>query len=235
MSRNFEKSAESVASRARTGAGRLASRSEKDADGVLPGPGELGAPAKRSEIDGLLARMREGDRDAAAEFITRYGDRVRRRVRGKLSPAMRRVFDSQEILSTIGRRLDTYVHNGNLEAASVNQLWALVFRMTENAVIDKRRLHQRLRATEGGDSAFAQAFAERLRRAEAADPAGAEIEVEAALSSFEDSIDRQILSMWLTGTPHKTIALAIDRSHDATRRRWLAIRAELQRRYAGGG
>ena len=92
----------------------------------------------------LLDRMRSGDRVAAAVFITRYGSRIRRRIHGKLSPAMRRIFDSQDILSTLGRRLDQYVRFGRLAAASEDELWALVFRMAENAVIDKARVFRRL-------------------------------------------------------------------------------------------
>jgi hypothetical protein len=178
--------------------------------------------------------MRGGDRAAAAVFITRYGDRVRRRVRGKLNPAMRRVFDSQEILSTVGRRLDSYVRSGQLEADTVGQLWALVFRMTENAVVDKGRIFQRLRRTEGEDSVFAATLSRRLREAEQRDPVGAEIEVETALRSFDDGIDRQILAMWLAGTPLKEIAIVVERSPEAVRQRWRGIRADLQRRFAGG-
>src|SRR5262245_43990251 len=70
----------------------------------------------------LLARMRAGDRQAAAVFITRYESKIRRRVRGKLSLSMRRIFDSQDIVSTLGRRLDLYVRSGKLEAQSEQQL-----------------------------------------------------------------------------------------------------------------
>ena len=73
------------------------------------------------DLDTLIARMRAGDRAAAAAFITQYGDRVRRRVSGKLSPAMRRLFDSQEIMSTVARRLDHCVSGGELAAMAPDQ------------------------------------------------------------------------------------------------------------------
>ena len=44
-------------------------------------PGE--APGGVS-LEDLVLRMRAGDRDAAAEFMTGYGPLIRRRVRGKL-------------------------------------------------------------------------------------------------------------------------------------------------------
>ena len=62
-----------------------------------------------------LDRMRRGDRVAAAVFITRYSSRIHRRISGKLSPGMRRVFDTQEIFSTFGRRLDQLVRRSVLE------------------------------------------------------------------------------------------------------------------------
>ena len=65
-------------------------------------PGGAALPAD------LLARIRAGDRDAAAAFLDRYGPLVRRRVRGKLGQQMRRVFDSQDLWSTLARRFDRF-------------------------------------------------------------------------------------------------------------------------------
>jgi hypothetical protein len=81
-----------------------------------PSPG-----AAAPDFDALLARMRAGDRDAAAAFVTRYGTRIRRRLRGKMSPSIRRLFDSQELMSTVARRLDAFVRSGRLAAVSEGQ------------------------------------------------------------------------------------------------------------------
>src|SRR5690606_928250 len=107
-------------------------------------------------------------------FIMTYGSRIRRRIRGKLGPSMRRLFDSQEILSTLGRRLDIYVRDQKLDATEENQLWTLVFRMAENAMVDKTRIYQRLQSVEGSDSVFAHDLLARLRRADAERIDGAE-------------------------------------------------------------
>ncbi|MFM9994440.1 MAG: hypothetical protein ACKVU4_01420, partial [Phycisphaerales bacterium] len=64
--------------------------------------------------EALLQRMRRGDRAAAGEFVNRYGSRLLRRIRSKLSQPMRRVFDSVDILSTLARRLDRFVSSGQL-------------------------------------------------------------------------------------------------------------------------
>jgi hypothetical protein len=184
------------------------------------------------EVDALLPRMRGGDREAAAVFMTRYASRIRRRVRGKLSPAMRRIYDSQDILSTVSRRLDVYVRKGKLEALSEDQLWSLILRMANNAVVDKARLFRRLQQVEGSDGPLARQLEARLKQADQHRDHGAEIEVERAVRLFDDPIDRDILTSWLVGTPHSATADAIGMSAAAVRKRWQGIRARLQERFA---
>jgi DNA-directed RNA polymerase specialized sigma24 family protein len=176
----------------------------------------------------LVRRMRVGDRQAAAEFMIEYGPLLRRRVRGKLGAAMRRLFDSQEILSTVGRRLDRYVRVGGLEAESPGQLLQLVFRMAEGAVIDKVRVFKRLERVEGEDSHFAQEFSSRLHDADADQSDGAEISLDAALRVLTNDIDRQILTMWLNGTQHNVIAWDLGMTPAAVRQRWKTIRDRLK-------
>lgn len=193
--------------------------------------GEFPQPSTR-EVEALLPRMREGDREAAAAFMIRYASRIRRRIRGKLSPGMRRIYDSQDILSTVSRRLDVYVRAGKLEALSEEQFWSLILRMANNAVVDKARVFRRLQQVEGSDGALARQFEQRLKDAEHRRQNGAEIEIERALRLFDDPIDRDILSSWLIGTPHSVTANAIGMSASAVRKRWQGIRARLQDRFA---
>lgn len=186
-------------------------------------------------VDELLLRMQAGDRDAAAEFLMRYESRIRRRIRGKLGTAIRRLFDSLDILSTLGRRLDLYVMSGRLQVASEAQLWNLLFRMADNALVDKARVFRRLQAVEGEDSEFAQQLALRLREAEIQGDSGVEIEIDKCLREIEDPIDRRILSLWLTGEPHTSIAEYVDLAPTAVRKRWERIKAQLRRRFLAGG
>ncbi len=196
-------------------------------------PAGLGGAASESvEVLELLRRMRAGDREAAALFITRYGSRIRRRIRGKLSPAMRRIFDSQEILSTLGRRLDLYVRSGRLAAANEQQLWALVFRMASNAVIDKARVFRRLQQVEDEDGVFAQELSRRLRQAQRSRTEGVDIEIDRALNVLPDRTDREILSLWLVGTRHTVIAEHVDLPATAVRKRWQKIKWKLRERFA---
>ncbi len=185
-------------------------------------------------IDALLTRMRAGDREAAAQFIQVYGSRVRRRVRGKLGRPMRRLFDSQEILSTVSRRLDDYVRGGKLEAVREDQLWALVFRIAENALVDKSRIFQRLQRVEDSDGPFARDLLRRLEVAEAQHSDGAQIEVDQALRCLDDLIDRQILTSWLSGDSHNDIAQQVGIAPTGIRKRWQKIKARLRDEFFGG-
>ncbi len=189
-------------------------------------------PRERTTVTALLQQMRDGDRTAAAEFVTRFGARIRRRIRQKLSPAMRRIFDSQDILSTLGRRLDMFVRSRSVGATSEAQLWALVYRIAENAVIDKARVFRRLEEVETEDGPFARDLLQRLHTAEQRVTDGAEIEIGAAMALVKDPIDRQILHLWLLGTPHSVIAEYVDLAPTAVRKRWQEIKYRLHARLA---
>lgn len=182
----------------------------------------------------LLERVRGGDRQACAEFVVRYEARIRRRVRGKLPPAMRRLFDSQEIMSTVARRLDALVASGKLHAVSDGQVWSLVFTIAENSLVEKARVFRGLQAKEGEDGALAMKLMAKLQSAEFAAPDGAEIEIDRALSLLTDRLDRQILSLWLMGRDSISIAAAVELSPATVRKRWERIRERLRETYESG-
>ncbi len=193
-------------------------------------PGSAGpddVPRDRITVTVLLQQMRDGDRSAAAAFVTRYGARIRRRIRQKLSPAMRRIFDSQDILSTLGRRLDMFVRSRSVRATSEAQLWALVYRIADNAVVDKARVFRRLEEVETEDGPFAHDLLRRLRTAQERANDGAEVEISSVMEFIKDPIDRQILHLWLLGTRHLVIAEFVELAPTAVRKRWQEIRYKL--------
>ncbi len=200
---------------------------------VQPHPGDVHA---LTPIDaaGLLGRMRSGDRDAAFRFVEQFGDLIRRRVRGKLNSGMRRIFDSQEILSTVGRRLDLYVKAGHLRADSEPQLWSLLFRMIDAALVDKARAYRRLNKVEGEDSEFASRLLSRMREQDRKSAEGGEIELEAAFRSLRSDVDREVLALWLNDVPHTRIAEEISSTPEAVRQRWRSIREHLRAQIASG-
>lgn len=182
----------------------------------------------------LLRRMRRGDREAAFRFVEQFGDLIRRRVRGKLNSGMRRIFDSQEILSTVGRRLDRYVMEGQLRADSEPQLWSLLFRMIDAALVDKARTYRRLRRVEDEDSEFASRLLARMQERDRNSNDGGEIELEAAFRSLRSDVDREVLALWLNDVPHTRIAEEISSTPDAVRQRWRSIRDHLRAQISAG-
>lgn len=186
------------------------------------------------ELADLMNKVRTGDREASALFISKFGARIRRRVRGKLSPAMRRLFDSQEILATVARRLDALVSKGQMQAVSDGQVWSLVFTIAENSLIEKARVYRSLVAKEGQDSALAESLLSRLRAAERYRDDGPELEIDKALRSLGDRVDRQILSLWLMGRDAASIGVAVDMTPATVRKRWERIRGRLREAYLSG-
>jgi DNA-directed RNA polymerase specialized sigma24 family protein len=187
--------------------------------------------ADSEQIELLAVRMRAGDRDAAAEFVTRFGPFIRRRLHGKLGSSMRRIFDSQDILSTLCRRLDVCIRGGSFRAASANELWMVVLKMADNSLIEKARVFRSLEAKEGEDSPLAQRLLQRLRDAELVREDGPLLEIDHALQALSDRGDREVLSLWLMGLNHAAIANSVGMAPTAVRKRWQKIRDVLRERY----
>lgn len=179
----------------------------------------------RSGLSTLLGLVREGDRAATAELIRKYGPRIRRRVRGKLPADMRRVFDSQDILSTVARRLDFLVALGKLKAVSDGQVWSLVDRIAHNSVVEKARAFRSIQSREGG------AAEDRMRQTEEGEQEKDGDDLDWALDSAGDKVDREILSLWLKGNQPATIAAAVSMPAATVRKRWERIRGRLKLAY----
>jgi len=178
------------------------------------------------DVESLLERMRRGDRDAMGDFLARFGDRIRARVRLRLSPAVRRLADSQDLLATVGRRLDRFVVDGKLRASGPDELWSLVMTTAHNALYEKRRLLGRLQRVEGPDAVWARPAAAIVGSRDRDD----EFEglVERALDAAGSDLDRAIVSRWLAGDSLTEIGHTLGLSPEAARQRWRSIRLRLR-------
>ncbi len=174
-------------------------------------------------VAAMLLRIQDGDRTAAAQFVNFNAPLIRRRFRHKLGRAMRRVFDSQELISTVTRRLDRMVRQGMVRAVNERQLWSLVFDIAEHAVIDKGRTLRRLEKVEAEDSPFAYMLRSCLLSAPV-DPQTEEIELAQLFDSLPDPVDREILALWLNGTTHLVTAQLLELPHATVRKRWERIK-----------
>jgi RNA polymerase sigma factor (sigma-70 family) len=170
--------------------------------------------------------MGTGDREALAQFLTQYGPLIRRRVRGKLRASMRRLFDSQDILSTLSRRLDSYVRDGKFQARTEEEFWAMVFTVAHNSVVEKARIVEALRVKEGEDSVFAAWMLSRMRDpdSQAADGSERTLELEDVLAMLKTEQDRTITRLWATGSNLAQIAAHLGVGEPTVRQRWHRIR-----------
>ena len=183
------------------------------------------------EGDELMQRIRDGDRAAAADFAIEYGPLIRRRVRGKLGPRLRRICDSLDIVSTVLRRLDAFVASRQVQASDQRQLGALIMTIAQNAVIDKARLLRRLEACESNDAALARMMLDRARVQGGHDEMLLDLDLERAVLALDNDVDQTILWMWLTGLEHRFTAAMVGLSEDNVRKRWQRIRTRLRGLY----
>ncbi|MDP1661419.1 MAG: ECF-type sigma factor [Phycisphaerales bacterium] len=200
----------------------------------LPLRANRDVPTQPRSVRELLAAMGAGEREAAAEFVQRYGPQIRRRVRGKLRTSMRRLFDSQDILSTLSRRLDSYVHRGLFEPRSEEELWGLVFMIAEHSVVEKARIWQALSEKEGEQSGLAGEAAGRFDRAARGTGVvlAEEDEFEGLLESVPHELDRQIARLWAMNLSSEAIATELGLTVDVVRTRWRRTRDQLRFHFA---
>lgn len=178
-------------------------------------------------IDDLLRQIASGDRNAAARFVLRYAPVIRQRFRARLSPPLRRLMDSADLVSTVGRRLDQLVASGAVDVENEHQLWALVNHIARAAIADKARVLARLRRVEDPDSGWARAFLARadMPRQDSTDPFDDTLDI--AMKAVDSETDRRVLALWLGGCSHVQIAAQLDMTPNAVRQRWHRVRATL--------
>jgi len=172
----------------------------------------------------LVELVRAGDRAAGAEFLRRHRDVLRQRIRRRLRHVSRRLFDSQEILSTVCRRLDRMVLLGTVRAVSPAALMGLVVEIADHSVVDKARVFNRIDDAEGADSVFAKQLRRRMEAGEADATRGAEEAVALVFEGLAQPRDREILGLWLRGCPLRSIAEELDTQPAAMRKQWQKIR-----------
>jgi hypothetical protein len=186
------------------------------------------AQADRSLL--LLRRMQAGDRQAAALFITENADLIRRRFRKRISRSVRRLFDSQDLISTLGRRLDRIVGGGTLGAASIAELWSLVMvlaRCSLSEHSDKAMRHREFRDEETGTEGLTAWTAEPQGGANLNAPGGGAL-LERCIQRLGNGTDATILMLRVGGLSHGQIAEQLGISIEATRKRWQRIRSSLR-------
>ncbi len=184
---------------------------------------------------GMLDRLRKGDSQAVAQFLTEYGPVVRAHFRRKIGPGMQRLVDSQDLLSTILRRLCQRVGGAGIRAENHRQFWALVYRIGNDALVDRIQVVSRLREMQTQGSDFARFMAERL--VSSGPQAEHEFTEQLALilERIESSVDRELLVLWLHGRSLSDAGEALGLSPAGARKRWQRLRETIRASLEGSG
>jgi DNA-directed RNA polymerase specialized sigma24 family protein len=202
---------------------------------ALGEPQDVAGPWDRDEgVSVLLSRFHEGDTAAVGDFVVRYGPVIRAHYRRRIGRSMQRLVDSQDLLSTIARRLCQRVSNRRVQASDRQQFWALVFRIGDGALVDRMRIVSRLRSLEADTSPFVHMLRERLDRPEDQSGAAFAEELSRMLESLPTDVDRHLLMMWLHGVPSSEAGADFGLSAPAARKRWERIRHVLRRQFEPG-
>jgi RNA polymerase sigma factor (sigma-70 family) len=178
-------------------------------------------------INRLVELIAQGDRDAAAVLVTKYEPMLRRRIRAQLSAATRRLFDTQDVFSTVCRRFDRFVGGRRVKASTPGELLSLLARIAQNSVVDKRRVMRQVNRIETEDSEFYG-----LLRARSGtrwkDDAGFELDIRRLAGALDEPRDRSLLFRWLAGRSLEQIAVELGITPELARKRWQLVRARLR-------
>ncbi len=109
-----------------------------------------------SDFPRLVERLRGGDPAAAEELVRHYQAVVRTWVRRRLSePGRTPSFDWEDVWQSVLRSFIVRVAAGRYDLGDARQLEGLLFRMTNNKLIDRLRHEQRLPWAADGSGALA--------------------------------------------------------------------------------
>lgn len=186
-------------------------------------------------ITDLIARMRRGDRESVGVLIEHYGDRILRHVRMRMSPSVRRVYDSLDVMGSLSRRLDKAISNKQVDFQNERALWGYLRTVAEHVVIDHARVVTRLARVESSDQAIAERLLAQRSRLEGMPHEQIDSQwLNVVIESVEDPTDRFILCSWLAGRQHAQTAIALGISAESVRTRWRRLRARLGERLSSG-
>jgi RNA polymerase sigma factor (sigma-70 family) len=96
-------------------------------------------PREEGELRQFLARIRDGDEDAARELLRRYEAKVRLVVRRQLPRLLRSRFDSQDFVQSIWGSFFRRIKTSATELDDTANLIGFLARAARNKVIDEYR------------------------------------------------------------------------------------------------
>lgn len=144
------------------------------------------------------------------------------RIHRLLSDDARKLTDTEDILSTVQRRVDRIIYEGRLRAASDEQFYALVHSVVERAILEKIRMGRRARVREQAAGAVRLSSLVERRRREAIS------QTERIGRAVTDPVDREVILLRGRGLSFELIAEMMGMQPAAVRKRWSRLRARAR-------
>lgn len=164
-------------------------------------------------------------RDSAAAMIEQQRSSITLRIHRLLRDDARKLTDTEDVLSTALRRIDSLILRGQMEAESDEQFYALVHRVIERTIRQKARASSRLRRRE----LFAQQFREDNRNERNPDSFSQTIDFVKLGSLIRNPIDREIVLLRGRDLSFRVIAETMDMDPTAVRMRWSRLCAKVRK------
>jgi DNA-directed RNA polymerase specialized sigma24 family protein len=165
-------------------------------------------------------------RDQVAAFLVANGDQIRLLARKKLTKKTRSTYDSEDVLSSVFRRIDDLAANGTLRPRSDQELWGLIHTITHHAAVSRTRLMERATALSVEDGGYVRHLIDCLSYCGSDDAAMLLIHRMAAC--LHDSAERQLFYLRVRGANHRGAAAVLGITEVAVRRRWTVARDRLE-------
>jgi DNA-directed RNA polymerase specialized sigma24 family protein len=165
-------------------------------------------------------------RVAIARFVLENEARIRALIRRKIGPATRGVFDSEDVVASVLRRMDQLASRGRLRLDSERELWGLVITIAHNSAVSKTRLIERWRSFSVDEAP------EVLPHINAcAGDDDALVLIYKMAMALEESGDRQLFFLRLRGASHAAAAQLTGVTEENARKRWERVCKRLRERF----
>ncbi|MEK6238137.1 MAG: sigma-70 family RNA polymerase sigma factor, partial [Planctomycetales bacterium] len=171
----------------------------------------------------LLARIEDGDEQAAQELFQRFLNQLTRIVRSQLSNKLARRIDPEDVVQSAYRSFFLGARDGDFELRASGDLWRLLVGITLNKLRTKVKFHRaQKRSSYQEDSAARDSLAgivpEEISREPTPSEALAVVEQLEQLMTGLDPLQRQMLELRLQDHTIEEIAAQVDRSERTVRR-----------------
>jgi RNA polymerase sigma factor (sigma-70 family) len=166
----------------------------------------------------------------AANLVEEQRASLLSRIHRLLGDDARRVTDTDDILSTALRRIDSVIERGDLEAENERQFYAFVHGVIERTILEKGRKSRGLTAREK----VAHEMRSKLPAQRAEQRIIAADELNRIGQLITDPIDREIILLKGRGSSFVEIAESMDMMPDAVRKRWSRIRTSVRKQIKRG-